>query len=185
METNTEVVQEPQKTPEVVEEKVTLTKAEHDDLKHKADVSSQNFARLKKAEEDLEAERKRNSLEINTVPSDGDDKVKQLESTVNDLKATLYKKEVLEAYPHLKDTWNDFESFRELEDNKGMNMRTAAKAFTVEKGLLEPSRKGLEKPTGGGRAPVLSAMSSEEASKLRTTDFKKYREMLKNGQIKV
>ena len=41
----------PASTPETV----TLTKAEVEELKHKADVSSQNFERLKKAEADLKS----------------------------------------------------------------------------------------------------------------------------------
>jgi hypothetical protein len=54
----------------------------------------------------------------------------------------------------------------------------------VEKGLLEPVRKGLEKPTGGDRTPLSSGMSTEEVKSLRETDYKKYREMLKKGLIK-
>ena len=97
----------------------------------------------------------------------------------------LSKSEVIESHPELKESWSEFEKFREDEDNKGMNLKTAAKAFLVEKGLLNPQRKGLEKSTGGTKAPQTSGMTSDEVKKLRETDFKKYRDMLIKGQIKV
>lgn len=169
-------------TPHV--EKVELTKEELDDLKHRAEVSSQNFERAKKAEErakELEA-----LLTENTVPPDPDtERVVHLETKVDELSAELQKSKVLEVYPALKDKWEDLESFRELPENKGMNLRTAAKAFLAEKGLLEPARPGLEKPTGGSHVPVKTGMKAEEVTQLRTSNYKKYKEMLAKGQIQI
>ena len=91
---------------------------------------------------------------------------------------------MIESHPQLKELWSDFEEFRSDPDNKGMNMKTSAKAFLVEKGILEPQRKGLEKPTGGPRAPVSTGMTTEDIKNLRETNFKKYEEMLAKGQIK-
>lgn len=185
---NQTVVPEPQNTPEgagtpVTPETVSLTKEELDDLTHRAEVSSQNFERLKKAEE--EAEKLRLQLEANAVPLDPDtERVGKLETTVEDLKSKLLKSEVLESYPILKDKWSDLEEFRSIPDNKGLNLRTAAKAFLVEKGLLEPQRPGLERQTGGPRAPVASGMSAEDVMQLRTTNYKKYSDMIRKGQIK-
>jgi len=101
-----------------------------------------------------------------------------------EVKGKLQKSEVIESYPALKELWSDFEEFRTESDNKGMNMKTAAKAFLTEKGLLEPKRKGLEKPTGGPRTPQLTGMTVEDVKHLRETNYKKYEEMLKKGQIK-
>lgn len=168
------------KTPEVV----TLSPAEYEDLKKRADVSSQNFARLKKVEEDRDDLK----LQLETLIGSSDpdpEVVKQLRSQINDVTEKLAKSEVLETYPQLKDMWPELEQFRQLDENKGMGLKTAAKAFLVERGLLEPQRKGLEKPTGGPRAPVTSGMSAEEVAKLRSSDYRKYSEMLRKGQIEI
>lgn len=185
METTPEVL-ETQPTPEVaipIIEEVKITQTELDDLKHKAGVSSQNFERLKKAE--AEIEELRNKLSTNEVPLETEDEtIGRLRTEVSSIKEKLNRSEVLETYPALKEVWNEFESFHAEDINKGMNIKTAAKAFLVEKGLLEPPRKGLEKPTGGKNIP-LSSLNIEEIKKLRETDYKKYREMVKKGQIKV
>lgn len=179
---------EPQNTPEgttpsVEESTVTLSKAELEALQHKAEVSSQNFERAKKAETKL---RELESISFTEVPSDEDaGRVAKLESDMAEIRARDAKRDVIESNPILKEHWNDFESFRESEENKGMNLKTAAKAYLTEKGLLEPKRIGLEKPTGGTRAPVSVGMTAEEVKNLRETDFRKYTDMLMKGQIQV
>lgn len=173
-------------TPIIAEE--TLTAEQIADLTHKATVSSQNFERAKKAENEVKELRAQleELASINEVPSDDpDEDARKLKAEISDIKGKLAKSEILEAHPELKELWNDFESFRNEPENKGLQLKTAAKAFLIEKGILEPKRKGLEKPTGGQRTPLSSGMSSEELKKLRETDFKKYREMLKKGQIKL
>ncbi len=177
---------EPQKIPEtvVLPEVVSISQAELDDLKHRAEVSSQNFERLKKAEQD--AEELRAQLAGNSTPVEYEDEVvSKLKNEVSDIKGKLAKSEVLESYPQIKELWNEFETFRNAPDNKGMHLKTAAKSFIVEKGLLEPQRIGLEKPTGGGHAPISSGMTSEEVKKLRETNYKEYLRLLKNGDIKI
>lgn len=173
---NTPVVE----TPKVEVEKVELSKAELEDLKHKADVSSQNFERAKKAES--EVKELREQLQVNEVPSEDESTVHQ---ELSEIKAKLNKSETVELYPVLKELWTDFEEYHDNPDNKGMNMKTAAKAFLVEKGLLEPQRKGLEKPTGGTRAPISVEMKPEDIKILRETNYKKYYEMIKKGQIRI
>lgn len=111
--------------------------------------------------------------------------IKTLRTDLSEVKGELAKKDVLISHPILKDKWKDFEEFRALPDNKGMNMRTAAKAFLVENGLLEPTRPGLEKTTGGPRVPTATGMSADEVRALRENDPKKYYQMLKAGQIKI
>ena len=179
MEVVTEVP-EPQNPPEpVVPGKIEISPEEYDDLKHKAEVSSQNFERAKKAENRVTELESLN----NEVPSDPEEEFVR-KSEFDEVKQKLNKAEVVESHPQLKELWPDFETFRADPENKGMNMKTAAKAFLVEKGILEPQRKGLEKPTGGPRAPIQTGMTSEDVKNLRETNFKKYEEMLKKGQIK-
>ena len=187
---NETVVVDPQKTSTVeepkTEETVTLSKKELDDLRHKAEVSSQNFERVKKGDEKIkELESVLETLKANPVLSDEEDKIGKLESDITALKQNAAKNEVIETYPALKEVWSDFESFRAEPDNKGMNLKTAAKAFAVEKGLLDPQRKGLERAHGGTRQPIPSAMSPEDVKKLRETNYRKYAEMVQKGQINI
>lgn len=118
------------------------------------------------------------------------DEGKALQKQIDEAKAeieTLSRsnalKDVQMAHPILKEKWTEFETFREDPDNKGMNLRTAAKAFLVENGLLDPVRRGLEKTTGGDRVPPSTKMSNEDIKHLRETNFKKYTEMLEKGLL--
>ncbi len=95
------------------------------------------------------------------------------------------KSDLISANPVLKEKWEEFETFRNDPENTGMSMKTAAKAFLAENGLLDPSRKGLEETTGGPRENPSQGMSVEEIKNLRETNFPKYKEMVKKGQIKV
>ena len=108
-----------------------------------------------------------------------------LKSQVKDLTTNLTKKDILIEYPILKEKSEDFEKFLTDPENKGMSLKTAAKAFLTENGLLDVKRIGLEKPTGGQRVPVSTNMSQEEIKHLRETNFKLYQQKLERGEIKV
>jgi|SRR3990170_7928333 len=189
MENQLEVL-ETQNNPEVTAPTAEedLSVEQMDDLKYKAAISSQNFERAKKAENEVKELRAQlEELTNNEVPPDDilDEGTIKLKAKIFEIEKKLEKNEVLGVYPELKDLWDDFETFRDEPDNAGLHLKTAAKAFLVEKGILEPKRKGLEKPTGGRQVPTSPEMNNEELKKLRETDFRKYREMLKKGQIKV
>lgn len=175
---------EPQKIPE----EVSILKEELEDLKHRAEVSTQNFERLKKAEEDkaeLKAQvEELQGLQDNNVPLE-DEEMRKIRGEISDIKGKLIKSEVIESYPQLKGVWKEFEEYHSEPDNRGMNMRTAAKAFLADKGLLESTRKGLEKPVGGPRNPPSSGMTSDDIKTLREQSPKKYYDMLKKGLIKI
>ena len=112
-------------------------------------------------------------------------KIRALETKVSEVTSELTREKLIAGNPFLKDKWDDFETFRLEPENKGMNMRTAAKAFLAEHGQLEPTRKGLEKPTGGPRTPTPSGMTAEEIENLRKTNYRKYKDMLMKDQIKM
>jgi hypothetical protein len=185
---------EPQKTQvtEVQVNKIELSAEEYADLKHKAEVSSQNFERAKKAEiqlREFESINNNNEVPSSDIFSDEGRALKREIEEQNEKIAQLLqenaKKDVLNTFPILKDKWSEFDSYRNDPENKGMSIQTAAKAFMHDSGLFEPTRKGLEKPTGGQRTPVNQAQSPEDIKTLRETNFRKYRAMLAKGEIKV
>lgn len=113
-------------------------------------------------------------------------KMKGLEVEVASLRKESAKKDLLIQHPILKEHLEAFEEYQNSPDNKGMSIKTAAKAFLIEKGLMETKRFGLERPTGGDKQPSMSGeMTSADAELLRTTNFRKYQEMLMKGQLKI
>lgn len=112
-------------------------------------------------------------------------KIEEQDEKIKTILQDNVKKDVLIANPILKEKWEEFETFRADPENKGMNMKTAAKAFLLEEGLFEPQRKGLEKTTGGARIPITQGMSADDIKTLRENDPRKYREMIQRGDIKV
>lgn len=146
-------------------------------------------------EQELEAEKLKNSSNAYD-PELFTDEGKALHEEIASIKSTLYKeidtlkgelskKDVLILHPILKDKWTEFDEFRLDQENKGMNLRTAAKAFLIEKGLMDIPRKGLEKTTGGQRNTQPTKMTSDDIKLLRTTNFRKYTEMLSKGLLKI
>lgn len=143
--------------------------------------------RVRRLEEQLQLNSSTGSQEVYS------DEGKALEAQIARTNAELValreeqaKKDLIAQYPVLKDKWDDLELFRLQPDNTGMSLQAAAKVFLAENGMFAPRRKGVEKSTGGPRVPVSSGMmSAQEVADLRTNNAKKYREMLKNGQIKI
>lgn len=154
--------------------------------------------RRRLAEEEAALLKKENE-ELKTTPAfSGDDQfsdegralkkeISAAKAEIDQVKTDLSKKEIMIDYPVLKDKWDDFESYRSSPENKGMNLRTAAKAYLVENGFTESApRKGLENPTGGDKsAPTAEGMTAEEVKNLRLNDYKKYIEMVQKGQLKI
>lgn len=138
-----------------------------------------------------EERRKRKELEdklnnlTTTIPSDEvySDEGKVLQSKIESLEEKLELQELKERFPQLKEMSSEFQEFRkDFPRHKGENV---AKLFLSEKGLLEPARKGLEKPTGGPHVPLSQGMTQEDVKRLRETDYRKYKDMLSKGLIKV
>lgn len=165
-------------TPEV--EEVSLSKQELEDLKHRADVSSQNYERAKKLEARI---KELENIEIEPLGVDSE-QLSQFQAELSVMKRKLEKSEVIEAYPTLKEVWVEFETYLENPENAVMPMKTAARVFLAEKGALEPKRKGLEKPTGGSKTPLQTGMTTEDVKKLRETNYKEYTNKLRKGQLK-
>lgn len=145
--------------------------------------------RFKMLEEEIE------TLKTSAVSEEAEafsDEGKVLESKINSLKSELseikqdfVKKELIITHPILREKWEEFEEFRTNPENKGMNMKTAAKAFLIENEVLEKPRLGLEKPTGGSRTPSVSGMTADEIKNLRQTNFKRYQQLLREGKLEL
>lgn len=141
----------------------------------------------------LEEEKRILEEELNTPKSEEvfSDEGKVLERQITSLTekiSQLEEEKSLEKlyaqYPVLKEKSEEFKEFRKTEHPKA-KMESVAKLYLVENGFYEPSRKGLEKPTGGPRTPMTSGMTADEIKTLRETNYKKYSDMLMKGQIKM
>lgn len=190
MENSTEVV-EPQKTTAEpatppAEPVVQLTQAELDDLKHKAEVSSQNYERAKKLEAKIKELETLQTPSEDVFSDEGKLLKKELDATraeIAEMRAESARKDLQSSNPIFREKWDEFEAFRENPENKGMNLRTAAKAFLAEKGFLEAPRKGLEKPTGGDRKPMQTGMTSEDKLELMKNNPKEWQRLIREGKI--
>ncbi|MAH46492.1 hypothetical protein CMI37_11710 [Candidatus Pacearchaeota archaeon] len=108
-----------------------------------------------------------------------------LKSEISTFKRNQEKTGVYSKYPQLEDKEEEFKEFQ--SEYPDVPLEKVAKVFLVEKDLLDKKpikRKGLEKPTSGTKAPPSTGMSVEEVQQIRTTQPRRYIEMLKKGQIK-
>lgn len=159
---------------------------------------SENLYAALAEERRLRKEAEDKLIQATSIPSEPDEvfsdegkalhqEITSLRTELSGIKEDLTKEKLYVMYPALKDKQAEFDEFRADPENSGMSLRTAAKAFLVENGLLEapkPERKGLEPATGGRRETPASGLSSEDVKKLRETNYKKYLEMLKAGKLK-
>ena len=145
--------------------------------------------KIKLLEEEIETLKSSAVPEENEAFSDEgkvlEGKINSLKSELSEIKSEFAKKELIITHPILKEKWEEFEEFRTNPENKGMNMKTAAKAFLIENEVLEKPRLGLEKPTGGSKTPSVSGMTADEIKTLRTTNFKRYQQLLREGKLEL
>lgn len=173
-------------TEEILEETQDLT-----DLKKRAEVSSQNFERAKKAEskvKELEIELEEAKV---SEEDDGEEywddkiekKVKSLETELASFKETQTLQVLLSKYPALRDKQVEFDEFR--NEYPQLELEKVAKVFLVENNLINANteRKGLEKATSGEKGAVKKGMSEEDVKRLRETQPRKYEKMLRDGRL--
>ena len=124
-------------------------------------------------EEDMSDEGKALRKEITAL----NDKMSQMERA-NQLERLSIQ------FPALSELRSEFEQFAaEFPRHK---LENVAKLFLTEKNLLspEPTRKGLERPTGGQRTPPSSKLSEDDVKRLRETQPRKYLKMIREGALK-
>lgn len=191
-ETTEEVV--PQ-TEETTQEE-TLTAEQIAELKSKADVSSQNFERAKKAETEKKAlAQKIADLEAQLASSndefaDPNDAVltqlAELNAKFSALEEEKTMTSVLAKYPQIADKRVEFDTYR--MEYPAHKLETVAKLFLAENDLLTeaPKRKGLEKAGGGQRvAPSTGKMTSEDVKRLRENNYSEYMKRIKAGTLQI
>lgn len=109
-------------------------------------------------------------------------KILQVNKELEALKNERVLSSLHNQYPQLRDLSAEFNQFK--DEFPASKMESVAKLFLMEKGLLDTPRKGLEKTTSGGQAPVSDGLTAEEIADLRRNNHRKYTEMLMAGKIK-
>jgi len=117
------------------------------------------------------------------------DEGKYLEEKLNKEIEALKEQHALEklevTYPAIKDKASEFNDYR--AQYPGVPLESVARLFLVDKDLIEKptERKGLEKPTGGGRQTSSGEMTVEEIAELRANNGRKYTKLLLEGKIRI
>jgi len=185
--------QDVQETPEEeTPEDVTISAKELEDLKHRAEVSSQNFERLKDKEKELEALKlKENNSDTDADYFSDNEKESNLEKEIAALNKKVEKQSqsmemdrLYAQYPAIKDNAERFQTYSEDPINAGMPLPSRVKAFLIENDLLEKpvKRKGLEKSTGGKTDKKSSGkMTAEDLQRLRETNPRKWMALVESS----
>lgn len=169
-----------------------VTPEEIAELKKRAEVSSQNYERAKKAEAEKKALQEQLALAESqlldpSVNDGGGDVLNQIASLRAELQQIQEQKQVdgvISKYPQLADKFSEFEEYR--KDFPISKIETAAKAFLTEHEMLKdaPKRKGLEDQRGGTRTVKNpGTMTADDVKRLRTNNYKEYLKMLRAGKI--
>lgn len=143
----------------------------------------------RKLEQDLLEARKASEKTGPEVFSDEgkilDQRISQLDAAISAQKEGERIRAVQTVYPAIVDKADEFETYRNLPENVGMPIETAAKAFVVENDLLvSPTpRKGLERETGGERVVQKVGRTPEEIDRLRVDNYRQYVKELKAGTL--
>jgi len=185
-ETESEIVEESIEEEEVLEEASPAPGSKTDPALLLRSLKEEREKRRLAEEKARELEETISSSETEVYSDEGKALLKEihsLKSELSEIKGDSTKKDVLIAYPELKDKWTEFEEYRQDPENKGMSLKTSAKAFLVENGIFVKPRKGLEKPTGGDKSPKPTGMTAKDVESLRKNNYRKYLDMLRKGEI--
>lgn len=172
--------------------KAALKEEEIAELKRRAEVSSQNFERAKKAELELKELKAKNSSQQFGDDDYSDEgkalraEILAMKEEVSSFKRLKEEESVFNTYPQLKDKKDEFKEFLEDPELKGLSLEKSAKLFMVENNLIDQEvvkRKGLEKSTSGTKGEVKKGFSEEDVRRLRETQPRKYEQMLRDGRL--
>lgn len=107
-----------------------------------------------------------------------------LNKKIESLTDELAVKDLTMSYPVLKDKVTEFNEFRKAYP--GVSLNDVAELYLSKNGLVEAPRppKGLEQASGGTRAPATQGYTAEEMDNIRTTDYRRFKELLQTGAFK-
>lgn len=142
----------------------------------------------------LEEENK--ALKSSALPDESEDylsdegktlkkEISNVKEEVSEIKEDTLRKNVFATYPLLKEKETEFNDYCSLPENKGMPLKTAAKAFLAENNMLSVARPGLEKTTGGDKTPPTQGMTTQQVKDLRENNYKEYTRLLLEDKIKI
>lgn len=175
------------KTPTVIPEEITPS-APGSKTESELLLKSLQEEREKRRVLEEEISSLKSSIPSDEVFSDEGLALKKQLDAMNEKFSTLEEEKNLEKlynqYPLLRESADKFVEFRQAEHPRA-KLESVAKLFLAENGLLEPQRKGLEKPTGGTRTPESQGMTVEEIADLRSNNWKKYKDMAAKGLIEI
>jgi hypothetical protein len=110
--------------------------------------------------------------------------IDELQKTINQMKLREELSQVLVSYPQLKDKQSEFEAYRAGKPE--YDLKDAALLFITENNLTEvkPSRKGLERPSGGSKTPNNTGqISAADVDRIRSTQPRLFIQMVRDGRI--
>lgn len=107
--------------------------------------------------------------------------VAPLQQEINLLQEQIALRDLQTQYPILRETAPEFAEFR--RSYPGVKLEAAVKLFMSEKGLSQPPKPGLERPTSGDRTPPKTGMTLAELDDMRVNDARAYEAYIKNNPI--
>jgi hypothetical protein len=110
------------------------------------------------------------------------EQITSLETKIASIEEEKELEKIYSKYPLLRENANEFIEYRKAEHPRA-KIESVAKLFLAEKGLFETQRPGLERTTGGSRSPINVGMTAEDVDKLRTTNYKEYKQRLMRGEF--
>lgn len=111
-------------------------------------------------------------------------RIDDLQKIIDDMKSKEDLAVVTSQYPQLKDKMTEFELFR--VGRPGYELKDVALLFLTENNLMDskPSRKGLEKPSGGSKTPTNTGqISAADVDRIRSTQPRLFIQMVRDGRI--
>lgn len=107
-----------------------------------------------------------------------------LNTKIEILTDELAVKDLTIQYPVLKDKVTEFNEFRKAYP--GVSLNDVAELYLSKNGLIDAPKppKGLEPAGGGTHTPAPQGYTAEEMDNIRTTDYRRFKELLQSGAFK-
>lgn len=108
--------------------------------------------------------------------------IEKLNGELSSLKDKMELENIVSQHPELKEHSEEFNTYR--AGYPGVSLEKAAKLFLHDKGLIGTERKGLERPSGGSKAPSPSGFDESDVKRMREENPRRYLKMVTEGKLK-